>query len=131
MPPVETQVIAQARIEGTAVRLDGTTDLPDGAVIAYSVYPADSQEDIYVDGVTTVRDGTFAFSQDASSLAGKGDLKVWLTFGVGWEVDQPLNVVLTYGPEGQRMAGDQVWSDSGDYLLETEVPVEPAASPSR
>ena len=50
-----------------------------------------------------------------------------MSFGVGWETAQPLNVVLTYGPYGERLDGEQVWSDSGDKLLEETVPIDIAS----
>jgi hypothetical protein len=36
-------------------------------------------------------------------------------------------VVFVYGPYGERLAGDQVWSDSGDTLLETTMPIDAGA----
>lgn len=123
LPKVETHITAQATVDGQVAHVTGETNLPDGALIAYSVSAPDSSEAMPADGTTTVRDGRFALSVDISSLA-PGPATVYLSFAVGAELDQPLNVSLLYGPYGERLAGEQVFSDSGDRLLQVTVPVE-------
>lgn len=126
LPDVDTHITASPRLDGHNANVTGETNLPDGAVIAYSFFVPDSADATSVDGTATVQGGRFAVSADLSKLPA-GQPSVDLTFGVGWDVDQPLNVVLVYGPYGERLAGDQVWSDSGDNLLEVTVSLESAA----
>jgi len=114
LPGVESHLTADVRLDGHLATVAGETNLPDGALIAYSVFPSDSNtqasdsdSQASVNGTATVRDGRFAFDADISQIpAGPAD--VYLSFGMGWGVDEPLNVVLTYGPYGERLAGDQV-----------------------
>jgi hypothetical protein len=126
LPNVETHITAKVHVDGRVVTVSGEANMPDGAVIAYSVSQPESDDPMSVNGTTTVRGGHFVFEADASSLP-RGKADVYMSFGVGWEVDQPLNVVLTYGPHGERLSGDQVWSDSGDTLLELTVPIDVGA----
>jgi hypothetical protein len=123
LPDVETHIIADVRVDGRVVDVSGEANMPDGAVIAYSVFRPESDDQGSVDGTVTVRDGQFAFQADISNLP-PGKAAVYMSFGIGWGVDQPPNVVLTYGLYGERLSGDQVWSDSGDTLLETTVPID-------
>jgi len=126
LPDIDTHVTAVAHLDGNVASVAGETNLPDGAVISYRFFVQDSADATSINGTTTVRDGRFALIADVSGLP-VGRPSVDLTFGVGWDVDQPANVVLLYGPYGQRLAGDQVWSDSGDNLLEVTMPVIGAA----
>ncbi len=125
LPPIETRVTATAVSDSRTARVSGTANLPDGAVLAVSVFPADPSATITSDGQATVRDGRFAWTTDVSAFP-PGPAEAYLSFGIGWGVDEPLPVVLTYGLYGERLAGDQVWSDSGDRQLETSVPVLPS-----
>jgi hypothetical protein len=127
LPGVDTHITPVVHVNGHVANVTGEGNMPDGAVIAYSVFLPNSDDSTTVDGTTTVRDGRFAFAADISRLP-PGRAAVGLSFGVGWEVAQPLNVVLTYGLYGERLAGDQVWSDSGDRLLEVTVPIEVGSS---
>jgi hypothetical protein len=123
LPPIDTELTAEGQVSGAVATVGGTASMPDGAVLAYSV---SSAADPYrsVDGTTTVHDGVFSFSADISSLS-PGPTSAYLQFGIGWGVDQPPNVILVYGPGGERMTGDQVFSDSGDVLLEEVISLEP------
>ena len=96
--------------------MTGETNLPDGALVAYSVSAPDSSDAMPTDGTATVRDGRFSLSADFSGFS-PGPASVYLSFAVGPGLDQPTNVALLYGPYGERLAGEQVFSDSGDRLL--------------
>ena len=126
LPPIDTRVAANARVDGSSVTVSGTTNLPDGAFIDYDVSNAEHGVP-FVDGRAVVSNGQFSFVADASSLpAGKAD--VWLWFEVG-PTTQPLPVVLTYGPGGERLAGDHVSYDSGGYLWEDGFPIDIGEAP--
>ena len=127
LPPIETHMTADARVGASTVTVSGTTNLPDGAVIDYDVSNAEYGVPV-VGGHTVVSNGEFSFVADVASLpAGKAD--VWLWFEVS-PARQPVPVVLTYGPGGERMAGDQVSSDSGDYLLEDGFTIDLGEPPA-
>ena len=126
LPEVETHMTADVQVDGPVANVTGEANMPDGAVITYSVFLPEGDDLTSVDGLATVQDGRFAFTADLSTLP-QGQAAVYMSFGVGWEVDEPLNVVLTYGPYGERLAGNQVWSDSGDKLLELTVPIDVGA----
>jgi hypothetical protein len=123
LPDIEAHITADVRVVGHVVDVSGQANVPDGAVIAYSVIRPDRDDGTRVDGTATVRGGRFAFEADVSKLP-PGRSAVWMGFGIGLGFEQPPNVVLTYGPYGERLAGDQLWSDSGDQQIELTVPID-------
>jgi hypothetical protein len=125
---VESYVTPVVRLDGRTLLVKGTANLPDGAVLDYGV-SQESGVDRFVGGVATVQHGEFSFWTDlAGWSAGKASVNI--VFAVGWDTTQPQNVVDTYGGQGERMTGEQVWTDSGDKHLELTVPVEIPPQPA-
>ena len=125
---VESHMTPVVRLDGRALLVKGTANLPDGAVLDYQVWD-EGRAGHAVNGVATVQDGEFNFWTDLSGWPA-GEASVNIRFAVGWDTTQPQNVVDTYGGSGERMTGEQVWSDSGDKHLELTIPVEIPPEPA-
>lgn len=124
---VEATITPHVSTEGMTVRVEGTTTLPDGAVINYYYWHADEAVNLRNDGahggLTTVRDGRFAFSSDLSDWPA-GDITLVTEFSVGWGIEQPQDVIARFGSEGEHLAGPQVYVDSPGDPKKLLVPVE-------
>jgi hypothetical protein len=111
---VEATMTPRVSVAGTTARVEGTTTLPDGAVIYYEYWHADdavTAPDDAHGGTATVRDGRFAFSTDLSDWPA-GRVTRYTAFRVGWGFEQPQDVVALFGSEGEHMSGPQVYVDS-------------------
>ena len=118
---VEASITPVVRLDGRSLMVEGTSTLPDGAVLDYGA-ALDDLTDPSISKVTTVQNGRFAF---AENLAGwpAGRASLGIGFGVGSGTSQPQHVVDLYGASGERMTGPQVWTDSGDTMLELDIPL--------
>ncbi len=107
-----------ARVADGTISVDGTTDLPDGALIAYEVTLDNSAEDaeildLFDTGTASVSDGTFLFDVPIDSWPA-GDVTIWVTFQTVVAGDsQPASVLEKYGDSGERMGGPNV-TGAGD-----------------
>lgn len=132
---VEATITPRVSVAGTRVRVEGTTTLPNGAIIDYYYWHGDDAVNTRNDGahggLATVRDGRFAFSTDLSDWPA-GDVTLYTQFSVGWDVEQPQDVIARFGSEGEHLAGPQVYVDSpGDpKMLVAPVRFELAPEPS-
>lgn len=125
---VEASLSPKVSLAGTSAHVDGTTTLPDGAVVEYyyghELEAVNARNDPHY-GTVSVRDGQFHFVTDLSDWpAGKVTLNV--EFSVAWEVEQPADVRARFGSQGERLDGPQVYVGSpGDpKMLFTSVAFE-------
>jgi hypothetical protein len=118
---VEASITPVVRLEGRSLVVEGSTTLPDGAVLDYGV-TLDDRTDPSISRVTTVQNGRFAFAENLTGWP-VGRASLGIGFGVGWGTSQPQRIVDRYGASGERMAGPQVWTDSGDTRLELDIPL--------
>lgn len=100
----------EAAVEGDMVRVNGTTDLPDGALIDYWFWRDDAINEGPT-GVADVLDGRFSFEHDVSGLK-RGQWEIQASFSTVWGSKQPKTVTDTFGSEGEHLAGPQVYVDS-------------------
>jgi hypothetical protein len=133
---VEATLHPAVSVEGRSVRVTGTTDLPDGAVIDfYYWHELDSVNDRNDShgSDATVRSGTFEFETDLTDWPG-GTVTMIATFSVAWGTEQPQVVLDRFGSKGERLAGPQVHVDSpGDpkqLLVTATFELPPAPTPS-
>lgn len=112
---VEATLQPVAAVQGRVLKVTGTTDLPDGAVLSYYFLHelASLQGQEPEGGATAVRNGRFAFTTDFAGWPG-GAITLYVEFGVGSGWEQPQVVIDRFGAYGERLAGPQAHSDSGD-----------------
>jgi hypothetical protein len=126
-----------ARIEGDSIVAEGTTDLPDGAVIVYEVTHEDfgTKDDLedpvwslFADGSAPVDGGRYSLSAPVADWPA-GDVTVWVAFQavLGDEVDpasgQPASVMERYGEMGANLTGPNVTESAGNKRVEIEATV--------
>ncbi len=99
-----------ASVDGDTVRVVGTTDLPDGALIDYWFWRDDAINGGPI-GVTEVRGGTFSFEHEVSGLR-RGRWDIEASFSTMWGSEQSRHVTDLFGAEGEHLAGPQVYVDS-------------------
>jgi hypothetical protein len=112
-----------------AIVIEGTTDLPDGALIAYEVTHdafgtsddlQDSTWDLFADGSVPVQGGRYSVNVPVAGWP-SGRVTVWVAFQtvLGATIDgqpadgQPADVIERYGNMGENLTGSNV-SESGD-----------------
>jgi hypothetical protein len=116
--PVEVHLkIESALAHDGRAEAAGTTDLPDGAVVAYFFLHNSEAADLInlpgyqAGGEARVVGGSFSFVEDLSDWPhGAALMDVW--FQVGPENPQPPHVIDEFGENGQCMTGPQVGIDS-------------------
>lgn len=126
-----------ARIEGASIVAEGTTDLPDGAVIVYEVTHEDfgTKDDLedpvwslFADGSVPVDGGRYSLSVPVADWPA-GDVTVWVAFQavLSDDVDpgdgQPAAVMERYGEMGARLTGPNVTESAGNKRVEIEATV--------
>jgi hypothetical protein len=99
-----------AKVDGDTVRVNGTTDLPDGALIDYWFWRDDAINEGPA-GAAEVGDGRFSFARDVSGLK-RGQWEIQASFSTAWGSTQPKTVTDLFGSEGEHLAGPQVYVDS-------------------
>jgi hypothetical protein len=102
-PTVPVTITPAATATVWAVRVTGTTNLPDGARLSVDLEGANGQ----LSETVTAAGGKFEASFDATRL-GAGRARVTVTFSVGADIDQPVALADRFGPEGQQIGGSQV-----------------------
>jgi hypothetical protein len=118
---VEASITPVVRLDGRSLVVDGTTTLPDGAILDYGV-TLDDRTEPSISQVMTVQNGRFGFAADLTGWPA-GHASLGIGFGIGWGTPQPQAVVDRFGASGERMTGRQVWTDSGDTMLEVDIPL--------
>ena len=137
-PKPTAALAAELHFAGRVLTVDGSTDLPGGTVITYSVWhelmdqtlrSAEAADAIlsYVPppyetyATTAVRDGHFKFVLDLTSWPA-GSITVWAAFEPS--ADQPPETVARFGSYGERLAGPAVVRDSDGRRLVWHTQVE-------
>jgi len=112
---------------GGAVIFEGTTDLPDGALIAYEVSRDYGDEEWPANPWAT--EGTVAVKRGAYrgrvENAPEGTIKVWVAFQtiLGAET-QPADVLETFGEMGEHLTGENVTEAGGLKRVELTATVD-------
>ena len=101
---------ATAAIKGDSLSVSGTTTIPDGSVIEYSMgegvkrLPGGRVDG--AEGPLVVSNGSFAFTQDVADWP--RPIPVYLTFTMKGQRAQPSEVIKLYGADGSKMEGPDV-----------------------
>jgi hypothetical protein len=104
-----------ARVVGRTLYIQGTTDLPDSAVIEWELRheSMNTRRDIPLsrmatEGHTVVRNRHYSISVDLSAWP-SGQVEVWVAFQpLSYGTRQPACVNQLYGRNGERIEGDNV-----------------------
>ena len=105
----EPHLLIESHLVNGELVVQGTTDLPDGALLQYNVWHA--RDDIEGDyGELSVSDGRFDFKTDVSRWPA-GEVKVQVAFSAG--PFQPEPVIAEFGVHGEKLGGPHVEDDSG------------------
>jgi len=103
-------------VDGTALVVRGTSDLPDGTILLYEVRHERLEHDpetpiqmLLVEGSMTVDQGAFEAVVDLSNFE-PGDVDVWvaLEMQLSGGATQPRETVRRFGSDGARMEGGNV-----------------------
>lgn len=95
------------------LRIDGTTDLPDGAVLSYRVTHAAANElppsewpaqNLMSDGTAVVLDGQYGARLNTAYWP-KGSVRIEVQFPIA---TQPADISTRYGAFGEALMGDNV-----------------------
>ena len=111
------------------LRLEGTTDLPDGAVVSYHVTHALGEElppsewpaqNLIADGTAVVQESQY-WSRLNTTYWPAGAVRVQVQFPV---VPQPAAVRARYGAFGEHLTGDNVTILGGSKVVTAEHTLE-------
>jgi len=111
------------------LRLEGTTDLPDGAVVTYHVTHAVATElppdewpagNLMTDGTAVVQEGRFWAALNTTYWPA-GAVQVRVQFPVA---PQPETVRTRYGDFGEQLTGDNVVALGGSNVVTAEQTIE-------
>jgi len=107
------------------LRIEGTTDLPDGAVVTYRVTHALALElppsewpaqNLIADGTAVVHETQY-WARLNTTFWPAGDVRVHVQFPVA---PQPIEVRERYGEFGERLTGDNVTNLGASKVVTTE-----------
>ena len=123
----DSQAVAltmEARVEDRSIVVEGTTDLPDGALIAYEVThddfaTSDATMDLFADGTVPVDGGSYSVTTPVPDWP-PGDVTVWVAFQTLLASDQPADVVERYGVMGEHLSGSNITESGGLKRVELE-----------
>ena len=117
--PTMVNLVVDARMEGNTLTIEGTTDLPDGALLTYEVRHDRLLHDVetpewmlFTEGAVEVSDGSFETVVDASDLE-SGLFEIRVAFGTDLPggARQPARVVEQFGEQGEYLRGPNVVLD--------------------
>jgi hypothetical protein len=115
--------LTEAVVENGRLRLQGTTDVPDGAILRYRVEHdgfASGDFDGQLLGELTVANGAFSADMDVDGWP-RGHAFTWISMEMH---GQPASVVEAYGADGERLAGPDVIRVADGNKVEIKVDVE-------
>ena len=111
------------------LRIEGTTDLRDGALLGYEIRheymdvdPETPMDMLFQEGTVTVADGRFAAEADISNFE-PGEIEVWVAFQMSFlnrDLQQPAPIIRQFGEHGELLEGPNV-TDRGDDGKRVEV----------
>lgn len=105
-----------ARLSQGMARIQGTTDLPNGTIIAYEVRHVDMirrtdlpVDKLFADGTSVVREGKYRSEVDLEGWPA-GQIEVWVAFQtvMGGKMRQPPDILKRFGEEGEFLSGPNV-----------------------
>lgn len=126
MPKHPVELTLDASLQGSELVVQGTTSLPDGALISYEVtgrgkntsnYPGvqglDDSPGFVFEGTVPVKDGRYRGAVDFSHLPGQEAVEkigVWVAFQtlLGASAKQPDAIVEEFGQMGEKLTGSNV-----------------------
>lgn len=112
---VPATITPKVAVDGHVVRVTGTTNLPDGALINYFFLPEVGQGQVTDEhgGTTEVHGNKYEVTADLSDWP-SGKVTVYNEFSVAYYGgnEQPQNVIDVFGSQGEHMSGPQVYVDS-------------------
>ena len=121
-PPPTVELAMTVERDGGLVHIDGNTDLPDDAILAFEVrhegYEIDPETPIdmlFAEGLTTVSNGEFHIEVNISSFE-PGEIEIWVAFQMRFinsSRTQPRQVIRQFGDRGELLQGDNV-TDHGE-----------------
>jgi hypothetical protein len=132
-------------IENQVLKMSGSTNLPDGAILVYEIKHNDvndpnfltkqakklsegmhdellaESDKRFTEGHIEVRDGLWDVNVDVSNWI-RGTVEVWVAFQtiIGTKTKQPDEIIEVYGQWGENLTGSQV-TQSGENLKRVEV----------
>jgi len=120
LPPTLTLDLTVSE-EGNSLRVQGTTDLPDGALLTYEVRHEQLAHDtetpidmLYTEGTFEVEDGRFGGPIDLSLFdAGPVDVMVAFQMDLPGDQVQPRAIRSRFGEHGELLAGSNVSTNDG------------------
>jgi hypothetical protein len=121
---INATIEASAKIDGHTVRVTGTTNLPDGSLLDWSL---DQERYFSADyppaGQVAVQGGAFAFDADLTKLE-SGSAEADVTFSCNYGTVQPDHVTGVVGDQCEHLGGEQVYVDSPGDSKQLFVPVK-------
>lgn len=103
--PVELGI--EAEVAGDTLEVEGTANVPDGALVVYAAYHA-ADPRIRARGIAEVTDGRYAATiHIADWPSGKIEVAAHFQMLLPGR-SQPQAVLARYGPKGERMTGAKV-----------------------
>ena len=106
----------EANLDGDVLTVEGTTDLPDAALIAYEVrherLTTDVElplEQLFAEGNMTVSDGGYTSTVDLKDWPQRS-IEVWVAFQTihGKGAEQPAQIIERFGELGENLEGPNV-----------------------
>jgi len=120
---VNARIDATSQIDGHTVRVTGTTNLPDGSLLDWSLYQQSyNGADYPPSGQVAVQGGAFAFDADLTKL-GSGSAEADVTFSCNYGTVQPDHVTDVVGDQCEHLGGDRVYVDSPGDSKQLYLPV--------
>lgn len=104
------------RVDGNAIVLSGSANLPDGAVISYEIEHLEDFQFLH-DGIATIEDGRY---HERFNISGwpRGPIEVWASFAPWHAAQQPAAVTERYGETGENIADKDAVKAGGMLRVE-------------
>ena len=122
-PPPTVELAMTVERDGDRVHINGNTDLPDDAILAFEVRHEDYEIDpetpidmLFTEGLTTVSNGEFQIEVNISSFE-PGEIQIWLAFQMKFinsNRAQPRQVIRQFGNRGELLRGENVTNHGED-----------------
>ena len=121
-PPPTVELTLEVQRDGGTIRVEGTTDLRDGALLGYEIRhehmnfdPETPMDMLFQEGTMTVADGRYAANLDIRNFE-PGEIEVWVAFQMDFvnaDLRQPDHIIRQFGEHGELLEGSNV-TDLGD-----------------
>ncbi len=119
------KLAAQATQKGKNIEVNGTSNLPDKAIILVSLLdpnkPADMNRNVITQEFGLVKTGKFTATLKPLQTVAAGKYQLRLRFSPNASDSDQQKVTEVVGPKGEKLTGPQVISDeNGNMLLSTQ-----------